>query len=360
MQRKYNTSMRNNDAHMSDFNFNDVDIDFEEEAQQRPQPTLDEVIAELRSEEGNLPGPTLLYGLSDLTHDQVMSLQPTWRSLDATYRRVLMQMLVDAMESNYELDYTAFGLQALQDDNSGVRQAAIEVLSENDSLYLMKRLMTMAQQDPDDVVRQEAMRALGRYVQMHELGELNDEDGEQVEALVYDTLQNNPSVDMQRIALESIAHCSRIDVSDAVQAAYDTGKPDHQMSALIAMGRTCETYWSPLVLQELDSDEVELRREAAQASGALQLSEAVPALAKMLYEDAREVQERVIWALGEIASREAMRVLEAAAEMAEEQDDEHLMMLVDDALGNASLMQGGSFTFMDFDLDDLNDDGHLH
>lgn len=339
---------------MSDFNFDDLDLELETELSDRPQPTLGDVIAEWQSGSGNLPGPTVLYGLSDLTQDQVVSLKPIWVTLDATYRRVLMQMLVDAMETNFELDYTAFGLATLSDTDAGVRQAAIEVLGENHSLQLLRQLIHMARQDSHTQVRAEATRALGRYIQASELGDIDAELGHEVEQIVHGLLTDT-SEEVQLSALESIAHCSRLDVSSNIQSAYESQDLEKQVSALIAMGHTCDKRWEQIVLDELNSRDLPLRREAAQAAGEIQLASAVPALAQMLANDEREAQERAIWALGEIASRQAVRVLEAAGEVAENAEDEDLLALIDDALGNASLLSGTNAMFMGFGDSELDD-----
>ena len=69
--------------------------DFEQEATEQ-LPTLDDALAEMTSDSDNLPGPKVLYGLSGLSAADVAKLRPIWTGLDATYRRILMQMLVDA------------------------------------------------------------------------------------------------------------------------------------------------------------------------------------------------------------------------------------------------------------------------
>jgi HEAT repeat protein len=94
-----------------------------------------------------------------------------------------------------------------------------------------------------------------------------------------------------------------------------------------------------------------MRYEAARAAGELEIEEAVPLLGRLILDDDREILEVVTWSLGEIGGKEAVRILEAMAETAEETDDDVLMEAIEDAIGNASLADG-LFGSYDIDLDD--------
>ena len=66
--------------------------------------------------------------------------------------------------------------------------------------------------------------------------------------------------------------------------------------------------------------------------------EAVPVLGRLAEEDNRETLMVVIWSLGEIGGKEALRFLAELAQQAEENDDETLADAVDEAIANATLM----------------------
>src|SRR5258708_13371693 len=108
-------------------------------------------------------------------------------------------------------------------------------------------------------------------------------------------------------------------------------------SAIFAMGRSFDHKWEPTVLQELGSDEPQMRYEAARAVGELQLHEALPQLAEMIADDDREIMEMAIWALGEIGGDEARRLLEDVIERADAAGDDSLADPVEEALEAASL-----------------------
>jgi HEAT repeat protein len=103
------------------------------------------------------------------------------------------------------------------------------------------------------------------------------------------------------------------------------------------------------VIEELESEDRELRFEAARAAGELSLEEAVPLLTEIAYEDDVEIRDAAIWSLGEIGGREAMRVLNVLAEEAQESDDDDLLGAVEDALAAASLGNDSGLYLLGFD-----------
>jgi HEAT repeat protein len=70
-------------------------------------------------------------------------------------------------------------------------------------------------------------------------------------------------------------------------------------------------------------------------------------LRKLIVEEEQEIQEISIWALGEIGSREAIRILE---ELSEEVEDDYLAEVIDEAIDSASFSLSGAM--FDFDLDE--------
>jgi HEAT repeat protein len=148
-------------------------------------------------------------------------------------------------------------------------------------------------------------------------------------------------VEVRRRALEAIANCSHELVEPAISTAYRGDNHSMQVSALFAMGRSCDTVrWSKTVLKELNSSDPEMRFEAARAAGELEIAEAIPVLARLAEGNDREIKEVAIWSLGEIGGKKAMKVLGRLADEAEAANDDELLTVIDDALGNASLVDG--------------------
>lgn len=327
--------------------FDDYQDDLQDE------PTFEDALAELQNDTESLPSPAVIVGLSGLDKEQLTRLGPVWEGLGDDFRRILMQMLVDAAQANFRLDFRPIGQATLTSELPAVRQAAIEILWEDESTETLQSLLHMVQHDPSSDVRVEAARALGRFVYLGEMGDLSDAMEERVQETLIEIIQaDDTSQEMRRIALESLSNCTRSDIPPLIKDAYRSKDTDTRRSAIIAMGRSCDSQWEDEVLEELNSSDEDMRLAAIKAAGELQLTEAVNKLVENLKQGEREERERVIWALGEIGGKEAMRILETLMEGAEDAEDDDLIERLDDAIGNASLVNG-DFMMVDFsDIDD--------
>ncbi|MCU0511263.1 MAG: HEAT repeat domain-containing protein [Anaerolineae bacterium] len=319
-----------------------ADFDFEDDDDlSSSRPSLDDVLAALQSGEDRLPGTQLLYGLSDLTEADIERLQPVYAALDTGFRRLLAQMLADISDNNYQIDYEAVGLLLLSDPDADVRQTALEILAEYDSTYVLNRLMRAARQDRSLAVRAEATRTLGRFVLAGELGDISATNFQRVQQCVLELLNNAAEpLEVRRRALEALANCSHEQVIPAITAAYDSGDDRLKVSAVTAMGNSSDERWESIILRELESGSPVMRQEAARAAGEIQSQEATGLLIRLLNDSGREGREAAITALGELGNREALRALNLALDVATEEDDEALIDLIENALGNASLVSG--------------------
>jgi HEAT repeat protein len=311
--------------------------------------SLDEILDVLRAGESGTLSAAAYYGLSGLNALDMQRFKPVWDSLTPQYRHKLMARLTDISETNFEMDYRSIGLLGLVDISAEVREAAINLLWEDESLELMMQLIDIALWDEAATVRAAATSALGRFILMGELGDMPEVETVPAQEAVINILTNNDEVvEVRRRALESIANCGHEIVDSAIIEAYNSPEPLMQVSAVFAMGRTCDTRWNDIVLREIDSDDPEMRYEAARASGELEIVEAVPHLTRLAQEADREVQEVAIWSLGEIGGQRALKVLSRLAEAAEDSENFDLLESIEDAIATASLA-GGT---LDFDLDE--------
>ena len=310
---------------------------------ERQQPDLEKTLSVLKESDSTL-NSTIFYGLSALDPEDIGRLEPVWATLPATYRGALLRELVEASESNFDLNYGALGFFALSDSEAEVREAAIDLLWEDETLELMNRLIELALYDEATAVRAAAASALGRFILLGELGDLPETEAVKAQDAAVSILNNlDEEIDVRRRALEAIANGGHEMVDEAIREAYDSDDPQMQISSVFAMGRTYDQQWSEFVLRQLDSDDPEMRYEAARASGELELEEAVPKLKRLVFDDDREIQEVAIWSLGEIGSREAVRMLERLATDAKHKNDAELLEAIEDAIGTASLSSGSLY-----------------
>ncbi|MFQ3565406.1 MAG: HEAT repeat domain-containing protein [Aggregatilineales bacterium] len=318
------------------------------------KPDLSTLLVALAQSESEATGlsSVLYYGLSDLSESEVKQIERVWTRLNTATRRKLMRALVEVGETNFEMDYSAIGMLGLNDEDASVREAAIDVLWEHESIALMDRLIALARTDKARSVRASAASALGRFVLSGELGDLDSAAFTRVQTAVLDILfDDEEDIDVRRRALEAIANCSNEVVSEAIEDAYRSNDRRLQVSALFAMGRTCDQRWETIVLRELENPDPEMRYEAARAAGELELEEAVLPLSRLAFDRDVEIRDVAIWALGEIGGKEALRVLTVLERDAHASNNRDLLTAVKDAIHTAQL-GSGNFYLMNIPPDD--------
>lgn len=303
------------------------------------RPAIADTIAAMGSEGDEPIAPVVFYGLSGLSRAELVQLAPAWEALPAAYRRRLIRQMVEIGESDFEMDYNAIGKFALDDTDPVVRAAAIEMLFEDFSFALMDRLIGILHDDESREVRAAAASALGRFILAGELEDLPESETVRAqEAVVSIFSDENEDVEVRRRALEAIANCSHEVVEEAIREGYASFDRRMRASSLFAMGRSCDEQWSSILLRELESDDAEMRYEAARAVGEIEVPEAVPNLIRLAFDADREIKQVAIWSLGEIGGRDAVRALTRLMRDAETGGDDDLQEAIDEALANAMLV----------------------
>jgi HEAT repeat protein len=297
----------------------------------------------------------ILEGLSGLSPEQLARLKPIWDKLNASYRLLLMQMLIDASQHDTLLIYDDLGIMNLDAAEAEIRKTAIEMLVYTQSYSLMEKLLNMAQHDEGLEVRIEAVKELGRFVLLGEYEEIPENWAKKIQLVLLDIHKAQANdLNLRRFALESLANATSDEIISLIEAAYHSNHVLLQISAIVAMGNSCDLRWESSVLQELENTDTDFRREAVRAAGSIQSEEAVPRIIEILAEDDLDSDERdwIIWALGEIGGEKATDILDILHEKAQADEDEDLVYLIEDAINNAIL--AGDLMMLDFsDYDDL-------
>jgi HEAT repeat protein len=251
-----------------------------------------------------------LVNLSSMPLEQVSLFMNAWLQMDVRRRRRLIRELMDLAEDNVELNFDAVFFIALADTDAEVRRNAVNGLWEYEGRDLIDPLLGLLERDPDAAVRAEAALALGRFVLQAEFETLRSVDAERVGRGLRCTIDNDAEViEVRARALESIGARSQPWVRDLIQQALDS--PDRRLwlSAVHAMGRSCDPFWLPELIEALGSDDAEMRFEAASACGAIVDEAATTHLLPLLDDNDAEVREAAIGALGQIGGREATEAL---------------------------------------------------
>ncbi len=292
----------------------------------------------------------ICYGLSEMSAVDFEVLRPAWEKLDTGFRQRLLAELGEIVEFAYDVDYTALGEFLISAPQPEIRAEAIGLLSTDYSEGHVRRLMAIVHDDPALSVRCAAMVALGEFILTAELTGSGDDSIDAALALAEATYRDpeQPAV-MRGAALESLANSSADNLNLLIADAYASNDVRLRISAVTAMGNSCDEVWKPQVMENLRHADADMRAAAARAAGDLPVPDALSSLGALIDDEDRAVEEAAIYALGEIGGDGAVRLLERRLAQAEEDEDEVLIDLIDDAITAAS-MGGGSL--MMFRLDD--------
>jgi HEAT repeat protein len=278
------------------------------------QPVLDHI-----GEENAPLSPSRLHMLSALRREETEFFARRWHTLSVARRRQLVRTLVDIAEASFEVDFNSIFRLSLQDEDEEVRAHAIDGLWEDESPALVESLLTMLRTDPSISVRAAAAMGLGRFVLLAELEDLDEELGRRIMSELWQVIEDpHEALEVRRRAVEAISFSGEDGVTETIEEAYHHSSQNMQISAIFSMGRSADPSWGPTIIAELGCPNPEMRFEAARACGELELKEAVPRLIDLIADVDREVQQAVIYALGQIGGRRARRALQLCCESEDE------------------------------------------
>ncbi len=296
-----------------------------------------------------------LHALSDLHGELLARFCTALDSFPVGRRRRLLRALLHLAEGNFELRFCAIFRHCLEDADALVRAIAVDGLHEEDDPGQIGPLLALLRSDPSAQVRAAAAASLGRYVLAGEFEELEPA----VEARIVSDLLATVSLrgerrDVRCRALESAAFSCSAGVAEALKQAYLDGDEKMRLSAVLGMGRNCDSRWRPVLLRELRSDSATMRYVAVLACGDIGLAEAVPVLGEMLQTSDAPPLEAIIWALGQIGGTAARELLlDTYAGV-----DEDTQAAIDEALAEIALF-GEDSGLVPHDLDNVEDEEWL-
>jgi HEAT repeat protein len=261
---------------------------------------------------------------------------------------------IELGEEPQTLSFVDFCRFTVRDDDARVREFSVRVLAEYQTDDLLPLFGGLLKEAPDVDVRAASASALGYYVY---LGELEEIPAKTLDRLVDNLLETNSSGEntlVRRRILESLGFSSREEIPSMIESAYYSGNADWIASALFAMGRNASPQWNSHVLEMLDNDDPEIRREAARAAGELELHESTDRLLELLEDSDQEVRMATIWSLSQIGGDGVQEALEL---LSEETDDKDEAELIEDALDNLEFTEEMQlFSLIELDEDIENDD----
>ncbi len=289
-----------------------------------------------------------LHRFSDMEPDDLKKLNKAWPKVSPRRKHTLLEDLEDLAEADTLTSFDDVARSLLEDPDPVVRERAIRLLWECEDAKLVPVYLEMLKNDESINVRAAAANALSQFVYLGELEKIPGELHHQIEDELLAATTTSEETLIRRRALESLGYSGREEVNPLIAAAYREKNPDWVVSALFAMGRSCDTHWKKQVLSQLHSPNEDVRAEAIHAAGELELESSRSILLDLLAdEEDTEVRREIIWALSKIGGEGVRAKLDELLEI--EEDDEEADF-IEEALDTLSFTEDMSnFSLIDVD-----------
>ena len=237
----------------------------------------------------------------------------------------------------------------LKDDDPQVRVRAINLLWECSDPKLVPLYFSILDNDPDLDSRATAASILGQYISLGELDKIPSELLHAIEENLLSILKDDTPDLIKRRALEALGASTRRDVDSLIETSYHQKSTDWIVSAIHAMGRSSDERWEKFVLAHLFDQEQEIKSEAINAAGKLELESArTPLLDLLEDEEEEEIRKEIIWSLSCIGGEDVRSRLEELLDLADEDEIDFLEEAVENLLFTEELDQ---FSLLDLEAD---------
>ncbi len=249
-------------------------------------------------------------------------------------RLAFLESLIDFSES--WADNHAIFVQHLDDPSPEVRMMAIRGLWVAATPDLIDRLIEIANEDSNPMVRAKAIGGLGIYIYQGDMAdydfdwgpltetihqeELPQEDFERVKAFLLSVYADEArSLDERRFAIEALGFLSDPQVAELIEQVYQRPEREMKISALFAMGRSGLVRWTQYIAENLNNPDPDIRREAIRAAGEIGLTELGPELRQLTYGEDDDIKLEAIAALGQTGWDDAFERLDELTQDPDEQ-----------------------------------------
>ena len=308
--------------------------------------------------------PRYLYRFSDLEPDKLVDLKAIWDQIPSWRRKALLEDLEQLFGDDYLLSFEAISRLGLEDSESEIRFLSIRSLFEYDTVDLIPVFLDLMVNDDQEDVRAVTATVLGKYVYEGEVEEIPQRTLRQIEDQLLAVTQGTDSMLVRRRALKSLGFSSRDEIPALIETAFNHAEFDWVVSAIFAMGRSCDKRWGESVLKMLDHLLPAVRTEAARAAGGIEIPDAVDQLIELLDDDNEEARLAAAWSLSQIGGEGVQEALDMMlAETEEAEQAEFIESAIDNLIFNQSVQFYGVMDFPQgedeieagFDYDGIHD-----
>lgn len=271
---------------------------------------IDIVIDGLSDRQTNDVSSDDLESLSDLSRPAAERLAKRWLDIPHPVRTRLVNRMVSLFETDIEHHFDEALVVALDDIDDDIKLVAFGGLTDTTVSSLLHYLTHRLPSESNPTVRAAGAEVSGQFALQSELNALDGQSKVLIRDTLYSFMDSDESEVVRLRALESAGYLvGEESVVQAIEAAWESGRHDAQVSALRAMGRQSDPRWLSLVLSEFANDEPEIRFEAVRAAGALGGQHIVPRIIDLTGDEDVEVQTAAIASLGMLGGDVALRAL---------------------------------------------------
>lgn len=270
--------------------------------------------------------------LAGLNGGEAGTFAQRWPALPEEQRIAIARAMLELGEEHVEMLFGGAARVMLEDRSPVVRQLAVAALWEDDGADIEERFLAIVATDPSADVVAQAVQGLARFIDQAVMGQLDQSEAERLTRLLTNLAADEGAAPLvRRRSLESVAALGTGRIPQLIDAFYRDDTSGFRTSALFSMGRTASRRWLHLIEDEFQSEDAELRYEAAKAAGEITDPQVLQGLAKLATDDDVEVRQAAVTAIGQIGGPAATRILRRLAEDATETDQE----AIDEALGES-------------------------
>jgi HEAT repeat protein len=313
-----------------------------------------QTVVEALLDNGTPFSASYLHRFSDISPTDLAILLKAWPQILNRRKNTLLEDLEELAEADTLTNFDDLARPLLKDSDPQVRIRAIRLLWENEDPKLVPIFLKILNEDVETEVRAAAANALGLFVYQGELEKIPPQLHHQIEDDLLKAATSAKETLVRRRALESLGYSGREEAVPLIEAAYHEKKPEWVVSALFAMGHSCDERWKKQVLSKLHAPDEDIRSEAIHAAGELELASARTILLDMLEdEEDLELRREIIWALSKIGGE---GVRERLDEILEAGTDDNEADFIEEAMENLTLTEDMGL----LDLFDLDPEAELH
>lgn len=306
------------------------------------------IVDALLNDDADFP-ENYLAAFSDMNPKDFTQLLSIWNQITPERKTRLFENLELLNDSDTLVDFNQIATLALSDPTAAVRASGVRMLWDYAHERHIPLLMELLKNDIDLSVRAHAAGALGKFIYLGELEEIDENIHRQIENTLLSVLRSAENDIVRQRALEALGFSSNEEVASLISNAYQSTDEEWLASSLLAMGRSADDKWMTHVLKMLAHPELHIQLKAIRAAGELEIKQARNLLLKFVldFDHDEDIWIESIWALSKIGGENVHRIFEKLLTSADTEEEEDFLQ---EAIANLELTNGiaGELELMGF------------